>query len=517
MIGSKKCGLRAGCRGLLFASILGFQLAPAVLAQPADAADVLDELRAGFEPTGAGPAPAAASPAATPAAANTATPRAAASIQEVGDQELSGQTLRDDGRPSTAPLIASRLNLYAGEAAVRRVPGTLRRVAVGNGDVISAFSVGRGEVVLIGMSPGETNVHLWMDDGRQRAISVTVSGIKGDSLASTVRQLLGDAPGVEVKPVGSNIVVSGAELDAGTSSRLAILQKVYPQILNFTGTDPVAMQPMVLMDVQIVEFNKDSVEELGIQWDSVIAGPSGGMIRDYITNDYFRVLPQGDPTFDEIRDTLPMKLPGIEGYLGIATTIGSRINLLMNRGKAWVLASPKLSAKSGTSASFLVGGEVPIVIPSILGQSQVEYKEYGIRLNITPTVNARNQVSTSIMAEVSRIDPSVTVQGVPGFLTRRTETEVNVNVGDTIVLSGMIDRSAAKTVDKFPILGDIPILGKLFRSDGFRGGRTELVMFVTPRLISPASPDNVEGLQRAQDLELLLDDELSKRQQKLIR
>lgn len=504
---------------MFFASMLAAHLAPVAFAQSPEASAVLDDLRAQLEPAAVAQVASTAATGERPdaGAQDTVVQRTGASIQEVGDDGMSGQALREDGRPSTAPLISSRLNLYAGEAAVRRVPGSLRRVAVGNGDVISAFSVGRGEVVLIGMSPGDTNVHLWMNDGSQRNISVTVSGIKGDSLASTVRQLLGDAPGIDVKPVGSNIVVTGAELDAGTSGRLAILQKVYPQILNFTGTDPVSMQPMVLMDVQIVEFNKDSVEELGIQWDSVISGPSGGMIRDYITNDYFRVLPQGEGTFQDIKDTLPNKLPGIEGYLGIATTISSRINLLMNRGKAWVLASPKLSAKSGTSASFLVGGEVPIVIPSILGQSQVEYKEYGIRLNITPTVNARNQVSTSIMAEVSRIDPSVTVQGVPGFLTRRTETEVNVNVGDTIVLSGMIDRSAAKTVDKFPILGDIPILGKLFRSDGFRGGRTELVMFVTPRLISPTSPDNLEGLQRADDLERLLEGELSKRQRTLIR
>jgi pilus assembly protein CpaC len=189
----------------------------------------------------------------------------------------------------------------------------------------------------------------------------------------------------------------------------------------------------------------------------------------------------------------------------------------MSRGKAWVLAQPKLSAKSGSNATFLVGGEVPIVVPSVLGQTQIEYKEYGIRLNINPTVNSSNQVNTSIMAEVSRIDPSVSVQGVPGFLTRRVETELNVNADQTIVISGLLDREASKAVDKMPLLGDIPVLGKLFRSDGFRGNKTELVIFVTPRIVSPTSPENLQDLQRAQGIEKELQDEISPRQDKLIK
>ena len=212
-----------------------------------------------------------------------------------------------------------------------------------------------------------------------------------------------------------------------------------------------------------------------------------------------------------------MRLPGTQTYFGIATSIASSINLLMSQGKAWVLASPQLSVRSGGEATFLAGGEVPIVIPSVLGVTQVEFKEYGVRLNITPSVNSQNEVLTTVMAEVSRIDPSVSVQGVPGFLTRRTESEINVRTGETMVISGLIDSSAAKSADKFPILGDIPIIGKLFRSDGFRGQRTELVVFVTPRIVTPSSPENRENLQRGEDIKNSLEGEISKRQRKLIR
>lgn len=472
--------------GVLFAAILALSvvqgIALAQTAPPAAAADDDD---------GAGASP----------AAQKATNPVASAIREVTESDgATVQALAGDGRRSTASMLPRELTMYAGQAVVHRVPGGLRRVAVGNGDVLSVYTVGRGEIVLIGTAPGDTNVHLWLGDGSQRDVPVTVTPIKGSGLAATVREVLGDVPGLTVKTVGSNVIVSGRDLDAATSQRIAMLQKAYPQILNFASQDAVGMQPMVMMDVQIMEFNKNAVDELGIRWDSVIGGPAGGLIRDATTNDYFRVLPRDNQTFQDIKNDLPTRLPGTQAYFGIATTIASSINLLMNRGKAWVLASPKLSAKSGSSATFLVGGEVPIVIPSILGQSQVEYKEYGIRLNIAPTVNAANQVSTSIMAEVSRIDPSVQVEGVPGFLTRRTETEINVHAGETIVISGLLDTTASKTVDKFPILGDIPILGRLFRSDGFRGNRTELVVFVTPRIVTPASQENLDALKRGETI-----------------
>lgn len=450
--------------------------------------------------------------AATSAAIQEVFQEAAPSGAGAGGVALSGDSVR-----SVAPLMPARLQLHSGETAVRRVLGKLRRVAVGDGEVVSVFTIGKNEVVLIGTKPGQTNVHLWMADGSQRDVDVAVDGSKVDAVANNVRDLLGNVPGVAVKAIGSNVVISGTDVDAATSAKIAALQKLYPQILNFAGADPVGMRPMVLMDVAIMEFNKDAVEDLGIRWDSTLNGPSGGLIRDVITNKYFRVLPQDNQSFEPIKDTLPNKLKGGQGYFGIATTIASQINLLMSRGKAWVLAQPKLSAKSGSSASFLVGGEVPIVVPSVLGQTQIEYKEYGIKLNISPTVNSMNQVATSIMTEVSRIDPSVSVQGVPGFLTRRAETEINVHAGETIVISGLLDREASKSVDKVPLLGDIPILGKLFRSDGFRGNKTELVVFVTPRIVSPDSQENQDALQRGQEMENGLQQEISPRQNTLIK
>lgn len=416
---------------------------------------------------------------------------------------------------STAQVtpLPSQITLYAGQAVVHRVSAGLKRVAVGSGDVVEVKNLGRREMVIIGSKPGDTSIHLWMQDGSQLDVPVHVLAGNADNLAGIVRTLMADVPGLQVHAVGDHVVMTGKELSGDVAGRIVALQKVYPQVLNFTSTDPVGMRQMVLIDVQIMEFNRNSLEELGIRWDSVIDGPTGGLIKDFTTNDYFRTLPEGSP-FDDLE--LPTRLSGTQAYFGIATSIASRINLLKSQGKAFLLASPQLSARSGGEAKFLVGGEVPIPVSSLFGQTQVEFKEYGIRLNIEPLVNANNEISTRFMAEVSRVDPSVSVDGIPGFITRRSESEINVRNGQTIVVSGLVDSSAAKTADKFPLLGEIPILGRLFRSDGFRGNRTDLVIFLTPRVISPTSPENQEAIRKGEQIREQASDTLRKRDRDLV-
>ncbi|WP_368562949.1 type II and III secretion system protein family protein [Pseudoxanthomonas sp. UTMC 1351] len=418
--------------------------------------------------------------------------------------------------PATAAQITplpSQINLYMGQAVVHRVNAGLKRIAVGSGEVVEVKNLGRRELVIIGSKPGDTSIHFWMQDGSQLDVPVHVRAGNAGNLADTVRTLMADVPGLQVHAVGDHVVMTGKELSGDVAGRIGALQKVYPQVLNFTSTDPVGMRQMVLIDVQIMEFNRNSLEELGIRWDSVIDGPTGGLIKDFTTNDYFRTLPEGSP-FDDL--DLPTRISGTQAYFGIATSIASRINLLKNQGKAFLLASPQLSARSGGEAKFLVGGEVPIPVSSLFGQTQVEFKEYGIRLNIEPLVNANNEISTRFMAEVSRVDPSVSVDGIPGFITRRSESEINVRSGQTIVVSGLVDSSAAKTADKFPVLGEIPILGRLFRSDGFRGNRTDLVVFLTPRVITPTSPENQEAIRKGEQIREQASDTLRKRDQDLV-
>jgi pilus assembly protein CpaC len=130
----------------------------------------------------------------------------------------------------------------------------------------------------------------------------------------------------------------------------------------------------------------------------------------------------------------------------------------------------------------------------------VDYKDYGIKLHLEPLVNAEGDISARIETEVSKIDPTVTVNGYPGFLTRRGNTELNVHEGETIVISGLVDATAANTINKVPGLGQIPVLGELFKSRAFRSNLTDLVVFVTPHVINPQSKLNQDLLKHSDQL-----------------
>ncbi|WP_201314005.1 pilus assembly protein N-terminal domain-containing protein [Dyella sp. EPa41] len=411
-------------------------------------------------------------------------------------------------KPSTAATQASgkivpeAVNMYAGQALVQQAPGALSRVAVGDGKLLQVKVIGTREMVLIANEPGDTSLQLWMTDGTQRSVSVHVVAGNADQTADLVGKLVGDGSAIRVNAVGGNVVMTGNDLSPGDAAKVAAIRKIYPQVLDFTSANAVDMKPMVMMQVRIMEFDKKAMSDLGIKWDSMIAGPGGGLVHDWVTNPYYRLT---DPAFKGIDASgqaaqLPLRVPGTASFFGIATSIGSQINIMEQTGNAWELASPQLAARSGGIADFLVGGEVPIPITQGLGETTVEYKQYGIKLHIAPIVSAGGDISTDIETEISRIDPSINVQGYPGFITRRASAQLNVHEGDSIVISGLVDATASKTFDKVPGLGDVPILGSLFRSRDFQRNRTDLVIFVTPVVIDASSPRNHELIEKSDRL-----------------
>lgn len=393
--------------------------------------------------------------------------------------------------------LPERIVLFGGQVMVYKMPKPLARVALGDGDLVAVETVEKRELVLIAATgkSGLTTLHLWFEDGSQRTINVQLMTGNTSETTQAIRGMLGDIAGAQVMEVGGNVVITGADVGQHEAERIAAIQKMYPQVVNLTSADPVGMRPMVLMDVRIMEFDTNALRNLGIRWDSVINGPAAGTIKDFASNDYYRILPPDGPLSG--LDNLPLRVDGWQTYFGLATSIASRINILKSTGKAYELASPQLSARSGGVAEFLAGGEVPIPIPAAFGQTQIEYKPYGIKLNIEPVVNGNNEISATVETEISRIDPTVSVNGAPGFLSRRAKTEINVIGGQTIVISGLVDVVGSNQIDKVPGLGDIPILGRLFRSDDFRANRTDLVIFVTPRVITPDSQQNIDAIDKS--------------------
>jgi pilus assembly protein CpaC len=422
---------------------------------------------------------------------------------------LTALSFRSGPAHADARVIPNNVTLYAGQALVQNAPGPLERIAVGDGKVLEVKIIGERELVMIGEKPGETSLQLWMTDGRQRSIGVHVTLGNSEQLAETVRQMLGETKNITITPVNGNVIVSGANLSAAQVANIEAIHKMYPQVLNFSSADPVNMQPTVLMQVRIMEFDKRAMHNIGIKWDNAIDGPTAGVAHEWATNPYFRVLPGTAGGAAGIGASLPttagvmagpLRVPGTAGYFGLITSITSRINLAMQTGNAWELAAPQLSARSGGTADFLVGGQVPIPTSSAFGQTTVDYKDYGIKLHVEPVVNAEGDIAAKIETEISKVDPSITVQGFPAFLTRRGNTELNVHEGDTIVISGLVDANAAKTVDKIPGLGQVPVLGELFKSRAFQANRTDLVVFVTPHIIDAHARLNQDLIRHSDQL-----------------
>lgn len=236
--------------------------------------------------------------------------------------------------------------------------------------------------------------------------------------------------------------------------------------------DPIAapaptlqVESTILIKAKLIEVRKSALRDIGVDWADVAAGP---------------VLSTDDG-------------------VNMTSSLDSVIHLLMSRGDARLLAEPTLTCISGGQADFVVGGEVPIPVQNQDGALNVVFKQFGILLNVEPRANDAGLIRTKVGVEVSSVDKANSVLGIPGFATRKTNTEMNVHSGEAMVVAGLFSADDAKTVAKVPGLGALPVIGELFKSRQFRRGETELVVLVTPEIIGTDVIN--EGVQRFDRLE----------------
>lgn len=386
-------------------------------------------------------------------------------------------------------------SIYVGDVRTYKFP-SIKRMAVGNGKVLNAAAISATEVLIIAEAAGSSVLTVWEKNGKEHRLTFQVNVEDTSKSLKELTSLLSDIPNLKMRVVGDKVVVEGQDLSGADQEKLEMLAKQFPNLVNMTNS--VTWEKMILVDVRIIEFNKNALKELGVQWSPSLNGPAAGYAKEWINNGLYRVGGTGGttPITDEgFARTFNQNL----GYFGIVTSVTSQINLMLKDGKAVILAEPQLSARSGSKAHFLAGGEIPLPVKGDDGQLNVFYKEYGIVLDIQPEAGGDGTIRASVKAEVSSIDSSVSVGGFPGFLKRQTETEVNLKENDTLVISGLISSETSKEINKVPFLGDLPILGPLFRSQSFRNKETELVFFVTPRLITAQSPINKDLKKHTED------------------
>lgn len=386
---------------------------------------------------------------------------------------------------STSGLDGERLpqemTLFVGDSRVLDLRTV--RVAVGNGKVVSVSPIGGRQLVLIGQATGSTVVQFWLRGGGIHRMTVSVvAGDLGATL-SAVNELLQGTRGVTAMLRGSRVVLEGDAADARARERAASVAALYPgTVLDFVAKP--GWEVMVNVDVRIVEFRRGRLRELGIRWRDETDGPSAGVIGDFLSNDRFRVAPpeSGIPT--TAFDPLPGKT-AFRGYLGIASTLDSRLRMLEQVGEATVIAEPRLSCRSGGAARFVAGGEIPVPVVNGVGSTDVEYREYGVILDIKPIADAGGAIFARIETELSQIDGAQRINGVPGLLKRRSTTDVNLRSGETLVIAGLASRQRSTDDAGLPGLVRIPGAGRLFGTRGQRAEESEIVIFLTPRIAQP--------------------------------
>jgi len=406
---------------------------------------------------------------------------------------------------ATSPPPDDILTVRQGQSLLVEYDG-VTRVAVGNGDLVDVkVFEDDSEILLIALQPGKTDLRLWDGSGNPARFLLEVHDSNGGGAIDPdqLSDLLADVPGLEIEQLGTSTVVRGRAQSAADYDYVQQTVGRYPNVVSHLRAPTFDREPTIMLHARLLEVRTSALKDLGVEWSQFAQGPVFGYLRDFANNDLFRLTNAPDGT------EVPFRVGGSQRFSGISTSLSSTINLLMENGDARVLAEPTLTCVSGGSADFLAGGEVPIPVRDQFGTPSVEFKEFGIILKFSPLVDADRFIRTDVTVEVSAVDQSIAVLDIPGFLTRKTSTQMNVQEGETMVIAGLVSREDAKNVRKLPGLGQIPIIGELFRSRQFRNQQSELVVLVTPRIIDSGHERNRQYQERFDELNAEADENLS--------
>jgi pilus assembly protein CpaC len=429
-------------------------------------------------------------------------------------------------------LAEESMQLAVGQQRVITLSG-ITRVAIANEKVVDVKALSPSQLLITALSQGGTELTIWRGQSQVK-YQIAVSAADPKMVVREVKKLLGDREGITINVQADRIFLEGYALTLDDMQRVEQVAQMYPQVVkNNVRLDPsaknlVAQQvnsalqraglrgaiatvvgstvflegkvenegdmkkadlvikgigeniqnlltigstKMVVMDVEFMEVSTNNRDVIGLKYPTDISGQING-------------------TFSAQRVFLPAGQPDVLqiGATGSNITARFGFGFQFNSGIQRTLARPRLVCASGQKATFLAGGEFPIPIQSTLGAPTVQFKPFGVRLAMGPLADAR-AIHLDIEAEVSDIDSSLAVavgqSTVPGLISRKVTTNIAVRSGETIALSGLMSNVSSKFTSKLPLLGHIPIIGELFKSREFNDRKTELIVFVTPRLVDP--------------------------------
>lgn len=419
----------------------------------------------------------------------------ALSVFLCAELSLNAQVSTNTALPGAVPIQDStnEVAVAVGKTLLIDTARPISRVAVGLGDVAEATAVTPTEIMLNGKTPGETSLIIWDNRGGRQFFDITVrpsSAVTTDNLDSIRRELSLELPGQHLKVTSENnmVFLRGTVKDLNSSSRAVQIASTGGKVVNLLDVNVPTADPQILLKVRFASVDRSREKQLGLNlfssgFGNVLAGTSTGQFSPPT------ITPStGGAATLNLSNELNMFafLPGLN--------LGATLQALEQRGVVEVLAEPNVMAVNGKEASFLAGGEYPYPVAQASSGGaaaaiSITFKEYGIRLNFIPTITPRGTIRLQVAPEVSALDftNAIEISGfdVPAITERKVKTEVELSDGQSFVIGGLLNKNENEAFQKIPFLGDIPILGKFFQSIQRTKTDTELIVIVTPEVVSP--------------------------------
>lgn len=403
--------------------------------------------------------------------------------------------------PSALSHGSEPLALDAGKGTLLRLPQDAGSVFIVDPAIADVQSPSPRQIYVFGKKPGTTSLHVLGVNNKtllQRTVVVTRDI---DELRSMIQNRF-PAANIAVSGSDGSLVVSGQVKDASEANDVVQSLTPYLQTKEVLVNRMTVGQPQqVQLQVKITEVDRNVTQELGINWSSLGSATGhfvGGIFSGRQLVDYANPITSAAGV-----TSYPFALASNNAFsfqAGFKTgnnDITAVIDALNQEGLLTVLAEPNLVAMSGQTASFLAGGEFPIPISQVNGAISVDFKQFGVKLDFTPTVLNDGRISLKVRPEVSQIDTTVSVTTggitIPGLSVRRADTTVELSSGQSFAIAGLLQNTTSDTISQVPGLGSIPILGKLFTSKNYTNNKTELVIMVTPYIVKPVDPGKLRS------------------------
>ena len=362
-----------------------------------------------------------------------------------------------------------RISVGAGQSKTVTMYG-LQRAAIANPEVADVVVVSSSELILVGKQTGTTTLIVWSGMGRQ-TYQVEVAAVD-PAIANEIKRVLG-YPDIRVLKVNKTVILEGTVNDQYQRARAEKIAAAYGEkVVNLLE---IAKPIQIRIEARIVEISRSKTDQLGLKYYSGDNSSSPGI-------------------FFAGQSQINLRAPDTFTNFGTFAPINAQLNLLIQNGSAKLLSQPNMVTLSGEKANILVGGQIPVPVSNQNGQISIEWKDYGIKLDITPEASLDGVITTKVKAEVSamewnsinRIELGTNMK-IPPIRMRKAESSIALSSGQTMAIGGLISNEITRDVTKIPLLGDLPIIGQLFRSTSFSKGETELIILVTPTIVDSQS------------------------------